>query len=65
MSLFDKQQKLFPMVAVSDYRKKAIKQQPKQLVDFLEGGAFDEVTIRKNGEDFQNNVRVCQRSEGS
>lgn len=53
MSFFDKQQSPFPMVAVSDYRKKAIKRLPKQLVDFLEGGAFDEVTIRKNGEDFR------------
>lgn len=53
MSFFDKQQPPFPMVAVSDYREKAIKRLPKQLVDFLEGGAFDEVTIRKNSEDFQ------------
>jgi len=41
------------MIAISDYRRKAIKRLPKQLVDFLEGGAFDEVTIRKNSEDFQ------------
>lgn len=53
MSFFDKQLPQFPMTAISDYREMAIKRLPKQLVDFLEGGAFDEVTIRKNCEDFQ------------
>jgi L-lactate dehydrogenase (cytochrome) len=41
------------MTAISDYREMAIKRLPEQLVDFLDGGAFDEVTIRKNNEDFQ------------
>ena len=41
------------MTAISDYREMAIKRLPKQLVDFLDGGAFDEITIRKNSEDFQ------------
>lgn len=53
MSFFDKQLPRFPMTAISDYREMAIKRLPKQLVDFLDGGAFDEVTIRKNSEDFQ------------
>lgn len=53
MGFFDKQQPPFPLVAISDYRKRAIKRLPKQLIDFLEGGAFNEVTIRKNNEDFQ------------
>jgi L-lactate dehydrogenase (cytochrome) len=53
MSFFDKQLPRFPMTAISDYREMAMKRLPKQLVDFLEGGAFDEVTIRKNSEDFQ------------
>ncbi len=54
MSFFDRRHSSFPMIAVSDYRKSAMKRLPKQLVDFLEGGAFDEVTIRKNSEDFKN-----------
>lgn len=41
------------MTAISDYREMAIKRLPEQLVDFLDGGAFDEMTIRKNNEDFQ------------
>lgn len=53
MSFFDKQLPRFPMTAISDYREMTIKRLPKQLVDFLEGGAFDEITIRKNNEDFQ------------
>ncbi|HXF28231.1 MAG TPA: GNAT family N-acetyltransferase, partial [Chlamydiales bacterium] len=40
-------------VRASNYREMAIKRLPKQLVDFLDGGAFDEITIRKNSEDFQ------------
>lgn len=53
MSFFDKQLPRFPMTAISDYRALAIRRLPKQLIDFLDGGAFDEVTIRKNSEDFQ------------
>lgn len=53
MSFFDKQLPRFPMTAISDYREMAIKRLPKQLVDFLEGGAFDETTVRKNNDDFQ------------
>lgn len=52
MSFFDKQLPRFPLTAVSDYRELAAKRLPKQLLEFLEGGAFDEVTIRKNREDF-------------
>lgn len=53
MSFFDHPQPLFPKVSISDYREIASKRLPKQLFDFLEGGAFDEITIRKNSEDFQ------------
>lgn len=53
MSFFDSRLPRFPMVSLSDYREMAIKRLPKQLGCFIEGGAFDEVTIRKNREDFQ------------
>ncbi len=53
MSFFDHKQSTFPKVAVSDYREIALKRLPKQLFDFLEGGAFDEITIQKNRNDFQ------------
>ena len=53
MSFFDQQLPQFPMTSISDYREMAKKRLPRQLFDFLEGGAFDEVTIRKNSEDFQ------------
>lgn len=52
MSFFD-QQHSFPKAAISDYRAIASKRLPRQLFDFLEGGAFDEVTIHKNRTDFQ------------
>lgn len=53
MSFFDQPLPKFPKAAISDYRKIALKRLPRQLFDFLEGGAFDEETIRKNSEDFQ------------
>lgn len=40
--------------SISDYHLKAKKRLPDVLYEFLEGGAFDEVTIRKNREDFHN-----------
>lgn len=53
MRFFDQQLSRFPLTAVSDYRLSAQRRIPRQLYEFLEGGAFDEVTIRKNREDFQ------------
>ncbi len=53
MSFFDQKQPSFPKAAISDYRAIAVKRLPRQLFDFLEGGAFDEITIQKNREDFQ------------
>ena len=53
MRFFDQPRAPFPLTAVSDYRVMAQKRLPKVLFDFLEGGAFDEVTIRRNSEDFQ------------
>ena len=53
MKLFDQLEPRFPLTAVSDYRLLAQKRLPKLLFDFLEGGAFDEVTIRENKEVFQ------------
>lgn len=53
MSFFDQKQPSFPKVAISDYQTIAMKRLPQQLFDFLEGGAFDEITIHKNRTDFQ------------
>lgn len=53
MKFFDQPLSRFPLTAVSDYRLMAQKRLPRQLFDFLEGGAFEEVTIKKNNEDFQ------------
>ena len=53
MNFFDQSVSPFPLTSVSDYRLMAQKRLPRQLFDFLDGGAFDEVTIRRNREDFQ------------
>lgn len=53
MNFFDQSLPRFPLTSVSGYRLMAKKRIPKQLFDFLEGGAFDEVTLGKNREDFQ------------
>lgn len=53
MSFFDHKQPSFPKVAISDYREIAFRRLPRQLFNFLEGGAFDEITIQKNRNDFQ------------
>lgn len=53
MQFFDQPLSRFPLTSISDYRLLAQKRIPAQLFDFLEGGAFEEVTIRRNSEDFQ------------
>jgi len=53
MNFFDQPLKRFPLTSVSDYRTMAQKRLPGQLFDFLEGGAFEEITIKRNCEDFQ------------
>lgn len=53
MKFFDQPLSRFPLTSVSDYRLKAQKRIPSSLFDFLEGGAFEEVTMRKNSADFQ------------
>jgi len=53
MNFFDQPLSQFPLTSVSDYRLMAKKRVPQQLFDFLEGGSFDEMTIRRNTEDFQ------------
>lgn len=53
MKFFDQPLSRFPLTSISDYRLLAQKRILAQLFDFLEGGAFEEVTIRKNCEDFQ------------
>ncbi|MGE5196142.1 MAG: alpha-hydroxy-acid oxidizing protein, partial [Anaerolineae bacterium] len=60
MSFFDQPLPRFPLTAVSDYRLMAKGRLPKQLFDFLDGGAFDEVTLRENREDFQR-IRLKRR----
>lgn len=52
MKFFDQQPPKFPLASVLDYRALAKKKLPKLLFDFLEGGAFDEITINKNSTDF-------------
>lgn len=51
--LFDQRLPRFPLTSVSDYRLLAKKRLPHQIFEFLDGGAFDEVTKRLNSEDFQ------------
>jgi L-lactate dehydrogenase (cytochrome) len=53
MSFFDAYEKPFPLTSVSDYRFLAEKRLPKYLFDFIDGGAFDELTRKSNTEDFQ------------
>lgn len=53
MRFFDQPLNRFPLTSVSDYRLMAKRRLPKQLLAFLEGGAFEEVTIKKNRADFQ------------
>ncbi|MES2199837.1 MAG: L-lactate dehydrogenase [Chlamydiota bacterium] len=53
MRFFDQPLPRFPLTSVSDYRLLAKKRLPRQLFEFLDGGAFDEVTIGRNRQDFQ------------
>jgi L-lactate dehydrogenase (cytochrome) len=53
MKFFDQRLPQFPLTAVSDYRLLGRKRLPGQLFEFLDGGAFDEITMRQNCEDFQ------------
>lgn len=41
-----------PLPSVSDYRLLAQKRLPKDLFNFIEGGAFDEITLQRNRTDF-------------
>src|SRR3990167_6561871 len=52
MSFFDTKQNS-SVVSVSDYRLLAQKRLPKYLFDFIDGGAFNELTRKSNTEDFQ------------
>jgi L-lactate dehydrogenase (cytochrome) len=55
----DSQSFLAP-VTVSDYRELARRRLPKQLFDYLDGGAYDELTLKENVQAFQN-ARLRQR----
>ena len=39
--------------SVDDYRERARRRLPRQLFDYLDGGAFAEVTLRRNREDLE------------
>jgi len=60
MKFFDTPPPKFPLASVSDYRLLAKKRLPKPLFDFIDGGAFDETTMRKNTADY-NAVRFRKR----
>lgn len=53
LNFFDKPLPRFPLTSVSEYRRLAKKRLPGQLFEFLDGGAFDGVTIGRNSDDFQ------------
>src|SRR5690242_8900010 len=38
---------------VSDYRELARRKLPRQLFDYVDGGAYEEVTMRRNGADLE------------
>lgn len=42
----------YPLSSVSDYRILAQKRLPKTLFDFIDGGAFQEITLQRNRADF-------------
>ena len=44
----------------ADYRAIAKKRLPRQLFDFIDGGAYQEVTLRDNAADFDS-LRIRQR----
>ena len=46
--------------SVSDYRELARRRLPRQLFDYIDGGAYDECSLRANVADLQR-VRLRQR----
>lgn len=50
---------LFP-ADVADYRRLAEKKLPRRLFDYYDGGAYDEITLRRNEESFKQ-IRLKQR----
>lgn len=53
MRFFDKSAERFPLTTISDYRALAQKKLPTPLFEFIDGGAYEEITQRRNKEDFQ------------
>ncbi|HAJ46455.1 MAG TPA: L-lactate dehydrogenase [Alphaproteobacteria bacterium] len=47
-------------VTISDYRELARRRLPRQLFDYLDGGAYDELTLKENVKAFRN-ARLRQR----
>jgi L-lactate dehydrogenase (cytochrome) len=50
---FDKRVPRFPLDAVADYRLLAKRRLPQRLFALLDGGAFEEVTLKRNKRDFE------------
>lgn len=66
MRFFDKAAEPFPLTTISEYREYAKKRLPSPLFEFIDGGAFEEITLRKNREDLQNitlRKRVLKEAE--
>lgn len=53
MRFFDIASDRFPLTTISEYRKLAKKRLPTPLFEFIDGGAYEEHTLRKNREDLQ------------
>ncbi len=53
MKFFDAPRPRFPLASVSDYRALAKKRLPRPLFDFIDGGAFDESTQKRNALDYE------------
>ena len=53
MRWFDRSVTKFPLASVDDYRLEAEKRLPHTLFAFLESGAFNGITLKKNQDDFR------------
>jgi len=53
MRFFDNPPENFPLTNIADYRTLAQKRLPLSLFEFIDGGAYEEITCKKNKSDFQ------------
>lgn len=58
MRFFDQKDNPHAFTSVTDYRQKAKLRLPSLLFDFLEGGSFDEVTIKSNSDDLETVLKL-------